>query len=121
MERLPLHPLRDVRRVRGPISDIISAAGAKGRDDYVSVTLTDEIDPYKPKEQLEKVYTHILEVRMDNERTRNRLQFSDEEIKIQDPLQAFSDFYHEMQSREMSEEEQKIMEQVFIRARGDAL
>lgn len=121
VERLPLHPLRDVRRVRGPISDVISAAGAKGRDDYVSVTLTDEIDPYKPKEQLEKVYTHILEVRMDNERTRNRLQFSDEEIKIQDPLQAFSDFYHEMQSREMSEEEQKIMEQVFIRARGDAL
>lgn len=24
------------------------------REDYISITLTDEIDPYKPKEQLEK-------------------------------------------------------------------
>ena len=56
------------------------------RDDYVSVTLTDEIDPYKPKEQLEKVYSHILEVRMDNARTRQKLEFGEEEIRIEDPV-----------------------------------
>lgn len=67
VEKLPLHPLRDVRRVRGELEEIISAADPEHRDDYVSVTLTDEIDPYKPKEQLQKVYSHILEVRMDNE------------------------------------------------------
>ena len=118
-ERLPLHPLRDVRRVRGALSEVIAAAKTENRDDYVSVTLTDEIDPYKPKEQLEKAYTHILEIRMDNERTRNRLRFSEDKIKIQEPLQAFSDFYREMQGRELSEEEKEIMEQVFIKARGD--
>ena len=42
---------------------MINAAQPEQRDDYVSATLTDEIDPYKPKEQLEKVYSHILEVR----------------------------------------------------------
>lgn len=120
IEKYPLHPLRDVRRVRGELKDIIEAADADGREDYVSVTLTDEVDPYKPKEQLEKVYSHILEVRMDNERTRKRLEFSDEKIEVQNPLQSFADFYLEMQGREMSEEEQKIVEQVFARARGDA-
>ena len=39
--------------------------------DYVSVTLTDEMDPYKPKEQLLRVYQRVLEVRVDNSRTRN--------------------------------------------------
>lgn len=53
------------------------------RDDYVSVTLTDEIDPYRPKEQLEKVYSRILEVRTDNERTRKKLEFKDEDIRME--------------------------------------
>ena len=120
VEKLPLHPLRDVRRVRGELEEIISAADPEHRDDYVSVTLTDEIDPYKPKEQLQKVYSHILEVRMDNERTRKKLEFDEGEIRMEDPLDVFSDFYREMQGREMSEEETEILRFVFDKVKGDA-
>lgn len=118
VEKLPLHPLRDVRRVRGELEEIISAADPEHRDDYVSVTLTDEIDPYKPKEQLQKVYSHILEVRMDNERTRKKLEFDEGEIRMEDPLEVFSDFYREMQGREMSEEETEILRFVFDKVKG---
>lgn len=120
VEKLPLHPLRDVRRVRGELEEIISAADPEHRDDYVSVTLTDEIDPYKPKEQLQKVYSHILEVRMDNERTRKKLEFDEGEIRMEDPLDVFSDFYREMQGREMSEEETEILRFVFDKVKGGA-
>ena len=120
VEKLPLHPLRDVRRVRGELEEIISAADPEHRDDYVSVTLTDEIDPYKPKEQLQKVYSHILEVRMDNERTRKKLEFDEGEIRMEDPLEVFSDFYREMQGREMSEEETEILRFVFDKVKGGA-
>ena len=120
VEKLPLHPLRDVRRVRGELEDVIRAAEPEHRDDYVSVTLTDEIDPYKPKEQLQKVYSHILEVRMDNERTRRKLEFNEDEIRMEDPLHMFSDFYREMQGRELSEEETEIMSHVFDKVKGDA-
>lgn len=120
VEKLPLHPLRDVRRVRGELEEIIRAAEPEHRDDYVSVTLTDEIDPYKPKEQLQKVYSHILEVRMDNERTRKKLEFDEGEIRMEDPLSVFSDFYREMQGREMSEEETEILRHVFDKVKGDA-
>lgn len=120
VEKLPLHPLRDVRKLRGELSAIINAAEPEHREDYVSVTLTDEIDPYKPKEQLEKVYSHILEVRMDNERTRQKLEFDEEELRMEDPVQMFSDFFREMQGRGMSEEETKFTEQVFDKAKGDA-
>lgn len=119
VEKLPLHPLRDVRKLRGELAGIIDAAEPGQRDDYVSVTLTDEIDPYKPKEQLEKVYSHILEVRMDNQRTRQKLEFGEEEIRIENPVQMFSDFFREIQGRGMSEEEMQIIDQVFDKMKGD--
>lgn len=110
--RLPLHPVRDVRKKRGKLQDILSRPQEDGRDDYVSITLTDEKEPYKPKEQLEQLYSHILEVRIDNERIRQKLTEFDEELVWKSPMAAFGDFYEEMQGRELDEEEEKILEQV---------
>ena len=119
VEKLPLHPLRDVRRVRGNLDDILKEADPRHRDDYVSVVLTDETDPYKPKEQLQKVYGHILEVRMDNTRTRKKLEFDDDEIRLGDPAQVFADFYREMQGRDLTGEERGIVDQAYDHAKGD--
>lgn len=118
---LPLHPLRDVRVVRGNLEEILEGTAEEQSDDYVSITLTDETDPYKPKEQLEKVFHHILEVRMDNARTRARLDFSEDEIRVEDPVQVFRDFFSEMQGRKMSEEEQDVLQSVYDKAKEDVL
>ncbi len=112
VEKLPLHPLRDIRKVRGELSEIIEQAKAENRDDYISVTLTDEVDPYKPKEQLERVYSHILEVRMDNTRTRKKLEEFETELLVTDPLTSFGEFFEEMQGRPMKEEEQAVIMEV---------
>ncbi len=77
------------------------------------MTLTDEVDPYKPKEQLEKVFDHILEVRVDNKRTRTKLSELDEELIMKDPMENFADFYQEMQGRALQEEEYQMMYQIF--------
>ena len=119
VEKLSLHPLRDVRRVRGNLDDILKEADPRHRDDYVSVVLTDETDPYKPKGQLQKVYGHILEVRMDNTRTRKKLEFDDDEIRLGDPAQVFADFYREMQGRDLTDEERGIVDQAYDHAKGD--
>lgn len=119
VELLPLHPLRDVRTIRGELKEIIESAGEENRDDYISVTLTDETDPYRPKEQLEKVYSHILEIRMDNTRTRRRLEEFDDEVEIADPLTVFNDFYQEIQGRSLSEEERGYLEQALERVKGE--
>ena len=37
--------------------------------DYVSITLTDEQEPYQPRERLERLFSRILEVKIDNTRT----------------------------------------------------
>lgn len=118
--QIPLHPLRDVRRVRGELKEILEGAESSGREDYVSVTLTDETEPYKPKEQLEKAFRNILEIRIDNERTRKKLDFSDEEIRIEDPLTSFADFFREMNGRDLSQSEMRIMRQICENSKGDA-
>lgn len=65
------------------------------------------------------MYSRILEVRMDNERTRKKLEFKDEDIRIENPLETFSDFYEEMQGRRLSLEETEMMTQIFDALKGE--
>ena len=118
IENYPLHPLRDVRKKKGTLDEIIKEAQETEKDDYMSITLTDEIDPYKPKEQLERIFSHILEIRVDNQRTRTKLKEMDEELVMKDPFTSFAEFYKEMQGREMNGEEETIMKEIFDKAKG---
>ena len=118
IENYPLHPLRDVRKKKGTLDEIIKEARETEKDDYISITLTDEIDPYKPKEQLERIFSHILEIRVDNQRTRTKLKEMDEELVMKDPFTSFAEFYKEMQGREMNGEEETIMKEIFDKAKG---
>ena len=118
IENYPLHPLRDVRKKKGTLDEIIKEAQETEKDDYISITLTDEIDPYKPKEQLERIFSHILEIRVDNQRTRTKLKEMDEELVMKDPFTSFAEFYKEMQGREMNGEEEMIMKEIFDKAKG---
>ncbi len=119
IDLLPLHPLRDVKKKTGKLEDIIKQAEAGEREDFISVTLKDEIEPYKPKEQLEKVFDHILEVRVDNARTRQKLREMDEELAMKDPLEIFEDFYEEIQGTRLKEEEVEMMRQIFEQAKEE--
>ena len=118
IENYPLHPLRDVRKKKGTLDEIIKESRETEKDDYISITLTDEIDPYKPKEQLERIFSNILEIRVDNQRTRTKLKEMDEELVMKDPFTSFAEFYKEMQGREMNGEEETIMKEIFDKAKG---
>ena len=118
IENYPLHPLRDVRKKKRTLDEIIKEFRETEKDDYISITLTDEIDPYKPKEQLERIFSHILEIRVDNQRTRTKLKEMDEELVMKDPFTSFAEFYKEMQGREMNGEEETIMKEIFDKAKG---
>lgn len=112
IETYPLLPLRDVKKYRGTLETLLKTVAQESGDDYVSITLTDEIDPYRPKEQLQNVFSHILEVRMDNTRTRKMLEGGKEAVRIASPLEIFGEFFEEMQGRVMTQEETEAMEHI---------
>ena len=111
--KLPLHPLHDVKKLKGKLADILEQSVKEGGQDYVSITLTDEVESYRPKEQLENVYERILEIRVDNTRTRNKLMETEEEKILLNPLEAVAGFFEEMQGRGLSEEELIYMQKIF--------
>lgn len=109
IDKIPLAALLDVRSEKGLLSDIISRATDTNRHDYVSITITDEDEVYKPKDQLEEHYDHILEVKVENSRTRAQLEATDFEATVLEPFEAFQQFYQEMQGVPLSSEEESIM------------
>ena len=61
---LPLRPLRAVRRIKGPIREVLE----QGCEDYVSVTLTDrDEDEYAgAHEKIRRAFPNLLEIRRDS-------------------------------------------------------
>ena len=112
IDKLPLTPSQEVRRVKGTLSEIISKATAENRQDFISITLTDEADIYKPKDQLEEYYDAILEVRVENSRTKAQLENTDVRASVLEPYEAFREFYQEMNCEPMSMEEEKLLKEV---------
>ena len=126
IETIPLQPLHDVRRLRGSLDELLQAKDIP-REDYVSITLTDEKELYRPKDVLGEVYPCILEITVDNSRTRNiyaGLQGFDMEMdegmnKLQSPLEAFREFYQLMQQQPLSESEEGVIVEILENTGGD--
>ncbi|MFT4143182.1 MAG: exonuclease SbcCD subunit D [Mobilitalea sp.] len=109
IDKLPLCPEQEVRKLKGTLREIIDSAEENNCHDYVSITLTDETELYRPKDQLEEHYDHILEVRIENSRTKAQLEPLTGEASALDPFEAFKEFYQEMQGVELNEEEEQII------------
>jgi exonuclease SbcD len=112
IETIPLKPSQEVRRERGTLAEILSRATPENENDFLSVTLTDEKEPYHPREQLEEKYHYLLELRMDNQRTRALLDFSEEPEEELSPLEVFAGFYQEMQGQTISPQEESLLREV---------
>ncbi|MEE0036765.1 MAG: exonuclease SbcCD subunit D [Lachnospiraceae bacterium] len=100
-----LKPLRELCVLRGTLQEVLEQR--EHAKDFVSITLTDEEEPYMPKEQLELVFDHILEIRIDNERTRRILDLYEEEEETESLFESFTSFFETVQGRSMNEAEQE--------------
>ena len=109
---IPLVPYREVRRIKGSLEEVKAAATEDNRHDYISITLTDDKETFHQKEQLEEIYDHILEIVVDNARTRHLLEQISDEEKMQTPMEAFREFYQMMQQQTLSLEEEEIMQSI---------
>lgn len=122
LEMIPLQPLREVRKIKGTLAELLSQAEGK-QEDYVSITLTDEKEPYRPKDSLDEVYTHILEITLDNSRTRAIRQSIYEQGEVaqiqKSPLEEFRDFYEMMQQQPLTLLEEQALAEIMEQLGGD--
>ena len=112
---LPLHPLRDVKQMSGTLEELLR----QGCEDYVSLTLTDERMPYQPREKLLEVFPNMLELKVENTRTRLALENMSEAGEPANPLERFEKFYEEVNGCPMNEEERDVMKQILEKAQEE--
>lgn len=111
VEKFPLKPLREVRRIKGKLKDLLE--NAVDTDDYIYATLTDETVQFDAMSRLQEVYPNTMKLDYDNEATRAIQEFdgaADTEGKSFREL--VFDFYQLINGSEPSEEEWKIMQEV---------
>jgi exonuclease SbcD len=112
IDKIPLLARQDVRKEQGSLSEMISRASEDNRNDFISFTLTDEADLYKPKDQLDEHYNFILEVRVENSRTKAQMDNIMGEASVLDPLEAFREFYQDMNNEPMNCEEERLIAEI---------
>ena len=109
---LPLTPLRDVRSLRGKLDELLSAAQYDmNRDDYVSITLTDEQEQMDARERLLDIFP------VDNTRTRQQLAESFDAEMVRGPEEIFAEFFEGVQGRSLTEAEEKIIQSAINRSK----
>lgn len=117
VELEPLHPLRDLRRLRGRMKQLLAPENVTGRDDFVFVTLTDEDAVDDAMSIFQQYYPNTVQIEYDNERTR-ALQAADAaptgEPRDFDGI--VSDFYRLIYGGEISEDERALMRALARRA-----
>lgn len=116
---LPLPYMRDLRALRGPISKITDPAFIAGEnpDDYVSVTLTDEIPPAAPMEALSAVYPNVAHLEIPTRRAEAAAGSGGADTRT--PMELFSDFYRIVSGNELTGEMEIIAREAMQRARED--
>ena len=119
--KLPLKPLRDVRKIQGTLSELTSPLVLASADpeDYVSVVLTDEEELYEPGQALARVYPRMLEWRVENSRTRYEMQDAVLQEEKKSLLEMFGDFYEQMRGESLSELQKEAMQRVMRAVGGD--
>lgn len=111
VEKFPLKPLREIRRIKGELKYLIE--NAVDTDDYIYATLTDETIQFDAMSRLQEVYPNTMKLDYDNESTRAIQEFdgaADTEGKSFQEL--VFDFYKIINGSEPSEEEWEILQEV---------
>jgi len=120
---IPLRPRRDLRKIRGPLSALLSpeVAGQGNADDYLHVTLTDEDEPLDAMDALRGVYPNVMALAFDNARTRALAELSTPAPVAQaDPQALFAEFYTQLNGREMNACQARIVRDLLAKTGGNA-
>lgn len=111
-----LHPLRDMRLLRGTYMELTARSFYEGTntEDYVQITLTDEEDIPDGMQKLRIIYPNLMRLEYDNKRTRtNRTIEAQEQPEKKSGQELFADFYELQNNQEMSVEQQEFVKELF--------
>ncbi len=111
VECIPLKPLRQVRRIKGDLAEILEYA--EDTEDYIYATLTDKNIQFDAMARLREVYPNIMKLDYGEKFYRRYRELGDE-IKTEGKtfVELIYDFYKMMNDAAPDEEEWKLLMEV---------
>ena len=109
---LPLHPLRDLRQIRGSYDEVTRRSFYDGTpvEDYLHVILTDEQDIPDAVAQLRIISPNIVQLSYDNRRTRSQQQVEiDAQAEQRTPLELFEGLYQTQNGDELTGKQREFL------------
>lgn len=106
---LPLEPKRALRRLEGPLEELLEHA--QPSEDFIYVVLTDEMQQFNAAAKLRSKYPNLVKLDFAPRKQQQKThQLTGEDISQKSLLQLFDDFYHVVHNRSMNEEERSVMQ-----------
>ncbi len=113
IELIPIKPLRDLRHIKGKLNDLLDKTKITSPDDFLYVTLTDEEIISDAMGIFQQQYPNTVKIDYDNSHTREIEHVDISKIADNRSFdELISDFYRQVYSCEISEEEMEIMRTV---------
>lgn len=109
----PLHPLRDLRHIRGRMNQLLAKDNIVRPEDFIYVTLTDEEVIDNAMGIFQQVYPNTVRIEYDNSHTREIQQMDIAQTTTNKSFdEMIEDFYKLIYGCDMSSEERKVMKEV---------
>ncbi len=109
-----LHPLRDMKEIRGEYARLMARSYYEGTDlpeSYLHITLTDEEEVPEALSRLRTVYPNLMKLTYDNTRTRQNQNPLEAEFRAEDaPLDLFGILYEKQNNRVLSPEQREYLQ-----------
>ena len=113
VELVPIKPMRNLRHIKGKFKDLLAKSNVNAPDDFIYATLTDEEIVNDAMGIFQQTYPHTVKIDYDNSHTREIEQVDISKIAENRSFEdLISDFYKQMYSCGISEEEMDIMRTV---------
>lgn len=113
VDLVPLAPLHDMRRIQGPLEELVSAEVVQDQeaDDYLFVTLTDEVQQPDALSRLRQAYPNVMGIDFQNAGTTavGAAGLSLDEMRKMDPLDLFARLFEEQNGRQLMDEERDLV------------
>lgn len=119
LKRLPLIPLRDMRKIRGPMQELLNekVVRMENTEDYIHITLTDEDEIPDAIGKVRKIYKNTMVLAFDNKRTQSQFAL-EEPVSEKEPFELFRNFFELQNGRGLTKEQDEIVLKLL---RGDEL
>ena len=119
-QQLAIKPLRNMRTLTGTIETLIAnAKDDPNNEDYLAITLTDEHAILDAMAKLRSAYPNVLLLEKTFLQREQQLPQGTQRLQ-KNTLAMFQDFYHELQGANLSDEQEKYLEQVLTDLNANA-